>query len=75
MKDDEINHPAYYTKGSIEVISAIEDWKLEYHEGNVVKYIARAQHKRSRIVDLKKAAWYLNRRIKMLEKQKKVKSA
>lgn len=70
VKNDEVNHPAHYTMGSIEVINALEDWKLEHHEAKAVAYIARAKYKRKRIVDLKKAAWYLNRKIKMLEKQK-----
>lgn len=67
MKNDMVNHPTHYTFGEIEVIDAIEDWKLEFHEGNVVKYVARANHKDKRLEDLKKAAWYLNRKIEMLE--------
>lgn len=68
--NDQVNHPSHYTHGNIEVIDAIEDWKLGFHEGNVVKYVARAGHKggpEKQIEDLKKAAWYLNRRIEQLE--------
>lgn len=64
---DAVNHPAHYTTGKIEVIDAIEDWKLGFHEGNVVKYIARAKHKGRELEDLKKAAWYLQRKIEKLE--------
>ena len=32
-----------------------------------VKYIARAEHKGKEIEDLKKARWYLNRKIENLE--------
>ncbi len=63
-----VNHPTHYNTGEIEVIDAIEDWKLEFHEGNVVKYVARAAHKGNRLEDLKKAAWYLDRKVKLLEK-------
>lgn len=66
--NDPVNRPAHYTYGAIEVIDAIEDWALGYHEGNVVKYVARAKHKGSQLQDLKKARWYLDRAIKNLEK-------
>ena len=64
---DNVNHPSHYNTGKIEVIDAIEDWRLGFHEGNVVKYIARAKHKRHELEDLKKAKWYLDRRIAQLE--------
>lgn len=70
-KDDIINHPAHYTSGNIEVIDYIEDQKLPYHLGNVVKYISRAGKKdpKKTVEDLKKAAWYINRYIALLEKR------
>lgn len=61
---DRVNRPGHYTFGSVEVIDAIEAWGLGFHLGNVVKYIARADHKGSRSEDLKKARWYLDRQIK-----------
>lgn len=61
-----VNHPAHYNSGKIEVIDAIEDWKLGFHEGNVVKYVARAKHKNG-LEDLKKAQWYLTRLIEKEE--------
>jgi len=63
LNPDTVNHPPHYTAGKIEVIDFIEDQKLSYHLGNVVKYVCRADHKGSRLEDLKKAAWYLNREI------------
>ena len=65
---DMINHPKHYNRG-IEAIVVIESWKLGYCLGNVVKYICRSGIKdpAKDIEDLKKAAWYLNRRIKQLE--------
>ena len=62
-----VNHPAHYNAGKIEVIEAIEDWKLGFHEGNVVKYVARAKHKGRELEDLKKGLWYLQRRIEQIE--------
>lgn len=62
-----IGHPSHYNTGKIEVIDAIEDWKLNFSRGNAVKYIARAGHKGDELEDLKKAAWYIDREIKRLE--------
>lgn len=62
-----VDKPAHYAHGQIEPITAIEDWKLGFCLGNVVKYVARAGHKGSPLEDLKKAQWYLNREIARLE--------
>lgn len=72
---DEVNNPQHYTDTKIEVIEYIEDKNLGFCLGNVVKYISRAGKKHSagktdkekEIQDLKKAKWYLERRIKELE--------
>ena len=58
-----VNHPSHYNQGKIEVIDAIEDWSLGFHEGNIVKYVARSSHKGNRLQDLKKALWYIERLI------------
>lgn len=63
-----VNHPAHYNTGKIEVIDAIEDWQLDFHLGNVVKYVARAGRKGEMIEDLNKARWYLERKIQQLGK-------
>lgn len=68
MNDDElVNRPPHYTFGAVEVIDAVEAWALDFHLGNVVKYVARAAHKGDRLCDLKKARWYLDREIRRLE--------
>lgn len=64
---DKVCHPSHYTTGNIEVIDAIEDWKLGMHEGNVIKYVARAKFKDNELQDLKKARWYLDRKITLIE--------
>ncbi len=63
---DNVNHPSHYKAGGIETIDFIEAKQLNYHLGNVVKYITRADHKGNRKEDLLKAQWYLNREIAKL---------
>jgi hypothetical protein len=65
---DTVNHPAHYKTGGIETIDFIEAKGLNYHLGNVVKYITRADHKGDRLENLKKAQWYLNREIEKSSK-------
>ena len=72
---DMVNHPKHYTAGKIEVISIMEDQLTDeeyrgYIKGQVIKYITRERHKNG-LEDLKKAAWYLNRLIKRLEREAK----
>ena len=66
--NDPVNHPAHYTTGKIEVIDYIEDQKLPYHLGNAVKYISRAgkKDKDKTVEDLKKAVWYIQRYIGLI---------
>ena len=66
---DTVNHPKHYNEGKFEVIDVIEDWHLDFHLGNVIKYIARANHKGKLLEDLKKAEWYLSRKIKLLSEK------
>ena len=66
--DDKVNSPSHYKVGGIETIDFIEAKGLDYHLGNVVKYISRAEFKDSKLENLKKAQWYLNRVVSNLEK-------
>jgi hypothetical protein len=63
---DNVNHPAHYKAGGIETIDFIEAKSLDYHLGNVVKYITRSNLKGNKLEDLQKAQWYLNRAISNL---------
>lgn len=65
---DDVNKPAHYNDGRIEVIDYIEDKKLGFCLGNAIKYISRAGKKdpTKEIEDLQKAKWYIERRIKEL---------
>lgn len=69
---DQVDHPAHYNSGKIEVIEALEDWKLNFHRANAVKYVARAGKKNpdKEIEDLEKAIWYLKRDIELLKSAK-----
>jgi hypothetical protein len=69
---DRVNHPAHYNTGQFEVIDVIDDWQLDFYLGNVVKYVARAAHKGQELEDLKKARFYIQRRIDKLEQHPKV---
>jgi hypothetical protein len=66
--DDVVNSPSHYKVGGIETIDFIEAKQLDYHLGNVVKYISRADHKDEKLENLKKAQWYLNRAVANLSK-------
>jgi len=67
--NDMVNHPPHYKSGGIETIDFIEAKELPYHLGNVVKYISRAGIKsHCPIEDLRKAQWYLNRYVQLMEK-------
>jgi hypothetical protein len=68
MMSDPVNSPTHYTQGSMEVIEAIEGLTLDYHEGTVLKYIARWKYKNG-LEDLRKARWFIDRLI-MLEEQR-----
>lgn len=69
-----VHHPDHYggSDNQYEVIKVCEAWGLDNdaYLFNVVKYVARAGKKdhRKEIEDLKKAAFYLDRKIKNLEK-------
>lgn len=73
--------PSHYTwlkdKCGIEVIDVTRH--MDFNLGNAIKYILRAGHKSEEgytdnlkeIEDLKKAVWYINDKIKMLEDEAK----
>ena len=69
---EKVNHPEHYGGDTTyEAIKVIEAWRLDFHLGNAVKYIARAGRKSSDpLEDLEKASWYLNRKIERLKEEK-----
>lgn len=66
-KHDVITWPEHYAIGDIQPINIIETFKLDYHCGTIIKYICRAQYKGKFLEDLKKAKWFLDRRIQLEE--------
>ena len=68
---EKVNHPDHYGGESnpYEAIKVIEAWDLNFHLGNVVKYISRAGKKsKNNVEDLKKAEWYLSRYVQFIQK-------
>lgn len=59
--DNSVNHPSHYAAYNPEVIDVTE--QLDFCEGNVVKYLARAGKKPGapEQTDLDKARWYMRR--------------
>ena len=49
----------HYRTSSIQALSVIDDWGLDFAVGNVLKYIQRMPHKGTRNADSIKALWYL----------------
>lgn len=72
---DNVNHPQHYqSKSGLETIDVIEAFTEELvggeatNTGNVLKYMCRWKSKNG-LEDLKKARWYLNRLIGIVEKR------
>ena len=69
-KAEAVEHPAHYGgDNTYEVIKVAEAWGLDKdaYLFNVLKYIARAGKKGSKLEDLQKGGFYMNRRIKQEE--------
>ena len=61
---EKVDHPDHYGGDSnpYEAIKIIEALGLDFHLGNVVKYISRAGKKsENALEDMRKAKWYLDR--------------
>ena len=69
---DQVNSPEHYggAENIYEAIKVIEAWDLDFCLGNVIKYIARAGKKGDAVQDLKKAKWYLDRKLEIINLQK-----
>jgi len=66
-----VNHPQHYggEDNLYEVIKVIEATNMDFHLGNAYKYMARAGKKGTdkEVQDLKKAIWYIERKIKLIQ--------
>ena len=65
---DQVNNPQHYgdPDSPYQAIKVIEAWDLDFCLGNVIKYIARAGKKGDAVEDLKKAKWYLDRKLEII---------
>jgi hypothetical protein len=71
MTHDPVNHPAHYNQhpSGVECVTIASGF--DYCLGNCVKYLWRAGLKADDpLEDLRKAAWYLDYRIKQLEEKR-----
>lgn len=71
-----IIHPSHYNKGEIETIVILKELTASYSGfqgflvGNITKYLSRANHKGTKLEDLKKAQYYLTNLISEVEGEK-----
>ena len=49
----------HYRTTTIQALSVIDDWGLDFATGNVVKYLQRCPHKGTANDDSIKALWYM----------------
>jgi hypothetical protein len=62
--------PQHYDNNkSYDVIDFVKDYDLNFNEGNVIKYVARARKKDNQIKDLEKAIDYLERELTHIRKE------
>lgn len=63
-----VNHPKHYNShpSGVECIDIVE--YMSFNVGNTVKYLWRVGQKGPTLEELKKAAWYLEREIQLVEK-------
>ena len=62
--------PQYYRRGNIQVWDFVRDQELNFHLGNVIKYVCRAGHKFDDIDDLEKAIHYLKNEVEFRTSQR-----
>ena len=62
--------PEYYRRGTIQVWDFVRDQALNFHLGNVIKYVCRAGHKFDDIDDLEKAIHYLKNEVEFRTSQR-----
>ena len=67
MSKDKIS-PDHYAKYNIEPIHFIRANKLDYCQGNIIKYIMRYEDKNG-LEDLYKAKWYIKELIRIKERK------
>ena len=74
MAYDPVEHPYHYTQSGYECIDIMQGvFGIEYVKAfclcNAFKYIFRCKYKNNTIEDIKKANWYLNKFLELIEKE------
>ena len=71
-QEDMVNSPRHYNESGIECIDALEamlgDGFKSYLQGNIAKYLWRYKYKNG-LEDLRKAQWYLNKLIGVVDNE------
>ena len=62
----------YYSATTYDVIDIIQDYKLSFNRGNIIKYIIRAGKKDDELQDLLKALDYLEREVEHIRHLQKI---
>jgi hypothetical protein len=64
-------HNEHYRNKKVQPLDVIENWELDFHLGNCIKYIYRRGIKDGDTIleDLEKAKYYLDRKIELLKKE------
>lgn len=76
IMNDIVNNPPHYTSASVECIDimlelyGIEDVKT-FCKCNAFKYLWRSNFKNNKEEDIKKANWYLNKYVSLLDEGEK----
>ena len=70
--NNNVDHPSHYTQGDIECIDAIKASMSEeafegYLKGNEIKYLWRYRYKNNPVEDLRKAKWYHDKLLEVVE--------
>lgn len=60
---DPVNNPSHYNSHPSGVEAIVICEHMSFNVGNAIKYLFRAGLKGAAIVDLEKAAWYIQREI------------
>lgn len=64
----DVTTPSHYREGGIQPLDYIEENKLDFCEGNVIKYVTRYKYKNG-LEDLRKARYYLD---KIIERHQEI---
>lgn len=73
LNKDVVNHPSHYETGKFECIEVMEealgkDVVIDFCLANAFKYLYRSKRKNG-LEDIKKAQWYINRYIMLMERE------